>query len=262
MVQHVVDVLPESFRTYYEPFLGGGAVFFELARRKAFKKAVLADANAELIACYTAIRDDVDGVLEELSRPEYEYDKKKYLAMRARTSAGPIRDAARFVYLNRTCFNGLYRVNRSGGFNVPFGKYSNPTIRDERTLRAASEALSGVTLLCCDFETTLKGIRKGDAVYIDPPYAPTSNTSNFTSYTESGFSEEDHRRLAARFAKLAWSNISVVLSNSSVPLTAELYGKWEPVSFSGARNIGGPASYRGSATEILVTANVRTPPIK
>lgn len=256
VLPYILGIAPEKIGTYYEPFLGGGAVFFEFARKKAFKRAVLADANESLVNCYVAIRDDIEGVLAELGKPEYKYGKEEYLSIRAKEPDTSVEKAARFIYLNRTCFNGLYRVNKAGKFNVPFGEYSNPTIKDTAVLKAASAALQGATLLCCDFKEAVKGAKKGDVVYFDPPYIPLSKTSSFTAYTNDGFSDEDHRRLENFFSKLACKGVTAILSNSSAELSKELYGKYNPAYLNGSRNIGGPASYRGNVTEMLVGVNL------
>jgi DNA adenine methylase len=254
MIGRIVSHLPDHIATYYEPFLGGGAVFFEMAREKRFVKAVLSDLNPELMNCYRVVKEDVDDLLKALRRPEYVYAKEAYLKVRAvkPSEIGPVERAARFVYLNRTCFNGLYRENLDGEFNVPFGRYENPVIVDEPALRAASEALQSATLACCGFESALSGAVPGDAAYLDPPYLPISKTSSFTAYNKGGFGEEGHRRLASEFTRLWRAGIPVVLSNSSAPLALELYKGFETLKLTGSRSVGGPASYRKPVKEIIV----------
>lgn len=254
MIERIVSRLPDRIGTYYEPFVGGGAVFFELAREKRFKKAVIADLNADLMNCYKVVKSDVDGLINELRKKKYVYDKKAYLKIRALDvkSLSPIERAARLIYLNRTCFNGLYRVNSNGQFNVPFGSYVSPVILDEPALRAASAALRNVRVLCADFEKALSGIKPGDAAYLDPPYLPVSATSNFTEYNEGGFGADDHRRLARKFVELWEAGIPVVLSNSAAPLAMSLYDGFERIELMGSRSVGGPAEYRKPAKEIIV----------
>jgi DNA adenine methylase len=167
----------------------------------------------------------------------------------------PVARAARLIYLNRTCFNGLYRVNsKTGQFNVPFGDYKNPVICDEPNLLAASKILTDVELLDADFEVVLKNATEGDVVYLDPPYLPISTTSKFTAYNTNGFSVEDHKRLAACFARLTNAGICCVLSNSYAPLTMELYGKYNVTEHMGARVVGGPSAYRKPVKEIIVSS--------
>jgi len=256
MLGRIVSRLPDKIGTYYEPFLGGGAVFFELAREKRFKRAVIGDLNAELVNCYKAVKDDVGGLIEELRSGRYSYSRENYLAVRAWDTAplSPTERAARLIFLNRTCFNGLYRVNQSGGFNVPFGSYKNPTVCDEPALRAAAGALKNVRIVCADFEKVLKGAKPGDASYLDPPYVPISETSSFTGYNEGGFGSEDHKRLARKFRELSSAGVRTVLSNSSAPLALSLYDGFEMTDFMGTRSVGGPAEYRKSVKEILVKA--------
>jgi len=255
MLGRIVSRLPDRIGTYYEPFLGGGAVFFELAREGRFKKAVVGDLNAELVNCYRTVQQDVDGLVRELRSGKYRYDRQVYLEIRAWDTAplSPVERAARFVFLNRTCFNGLYRVNQTTGrFNVPFGSYKSPTICDEPALRAAHGALKNVRLVCADFEKILKGAKPGDAAYLDPPYVPLSETSSFTGYNEGGFGADDHRRLAAKFRELSGAGIAAVLSNSSAPLALSLYDGFERTELMGTRSVGGPAEYRKPAKEIIV----------
>jgi DNA adenine methylase len=257
LVQRITARLPAYMPTYHEPFLGGGATLFELARQGRFKKAIVSDANPELVALWTVVQRNVDGLIRELSdRKKYAYSKDRYLEIRgyANSDMSDIQAAARTLYLNKTCFNGLYRVNRLGEFNVPFGRYVNPTICDEAGLRSASRALANVTILNKDFEKACKDARPGDGVYFDPPYIPASFTSKFTSYTASGFRIDEHERLASLFGTLARSGVRVVLSNSMTKDTLRLYGKYDRDEILGSRNVGGPASYRNPAKEVIVFA--------
>jgi DNA adenine methylase len=213
----IVAKLPDRIGTYYEPFVGGGAVFFTLAAQGRFDRAVIGDGCPELMNAYHVVRDDVDELVRTLSSSSYRYDRQTYLAIRALQPEAlrPVDRAARMIYLNKTGFNGLYRVNSKGQFNTPFGKYNNPVICDEVNLRACSAALQGVDLVEGDFEDSCTDIGAGDAVYFDPPYIPTSDTSKFTNYTSLGFGEEDQRRLAAFFASLRERGACAVLTNST-----------------------------------------------
>jgi DNA adenine methylase len=191
---------PLSYRRYFEPFLGGGALFFRM-RPKA---AALSDVNAELIGCWRAVRDDLDAVMAALSRHRARHSEEYYYSTRVRWNAGHGRGddtcaaerAATFLYLNKTCYNGLWRVNSRGEFNVPAGRYENPTILDRENLRAASNALAGQDIHVAGFEGVLDNAGSGDFVYFDPPYHPISETSDFTSYTPGKFDASDQARLS------------------------------------------------------------------
>jgi len=253
--------LPRSMDTYYEPFIGGGSVFFALANRKAFKRAVINDKNKELTDTYLAISTGkVNDIISILT--DYPNTREFYNEIRARVpSEIPELEVrvARFIYLNKTGFNGLYRVNQSGGFNTPFGKYPNPNYCDKAGLLEAARALEGVTIECGDFETSVAGAKPGDAVYFDPPYLPKSETANFTSYTEGGFSLADHERLARTFRELADRGVAVLLSNADVRRARALYADYRIARIQARRNINSDGDKRGEVSEILVGANL--PPI-
>lgn len=251
--------LPSRIGTYVEPFVGGGAVFFALAAERRFKRAVLADKNRELIDVYKGVKADVDGVIALLldytrRHSEATYYKARDLDPKALDLA---ERAARLIYLNRTGYNGLYRVNRSGQFNVPFGRYENPKICNEPRLRAAAEALRarGVTIKVADFERSCERVEPGDAVYFDPPYVPLTKTASFTSYHSESFGAEEHRRLASTFDALTRRRVAVVLSNSGGRETRRLYEadgvEIERVLVS--RPINSKASSRGAVAELLVS---------
>lgn len=258
---HIVSRLPEKIDRYFEPFLGGGALFLELSRQKRFGRAVVGDENPELMNAYKVIRTSVRDLVAELRNGGYEYDKTRYLEVRAldALSLDPVPRAARFIYLNKTCFNGLYRVNGEGRFNVPFGKYKAPVICDEENLLAVSKAMKKARIVEDDFEHQVQGAKAGDFVYFDPPYLPISDTSSFTSYTKGGFSLGDHVRLSLLFRELAQKGVSVILSNSEHPTVRRLYGDFEMVTITGPRTVGGPAEFRKSVSEVLVMANVPLP---
>lgn len=249
--------LPERIDTYYEPFVGGGAVFFALARQGRFRKAVLADRNAELIEMYQAVRDDVEGVVKALRG--LRHSEEEYYRIRAQKPRSSVRRAARMIYLNRTGFNGLYRVNRAGEFNVPFGRYVDPTICDEERLFAVSEALAGVRIEHADFTETVRGARAGDAVYFDPPYVPVSATARFAEYHFEPFTDAHHERLRDVFGELVARGVAAVLSNSDTPRTRELFSRYSHEFVSARRNINSNAGRRGPVTELLAFANPELP---
>ena len=214
---------PEDFNpitnTYYEPFVGGGAVFFDLLP----KKAGLSDLNKELVTTYNVIKNNVDELIQSLQK--HIYDKEYYLEVRAKKidDLSDVEIASRFIFLNRTGFNGLYRVNKSGQFNVPFGRYNNPVICDEDNLRRVSDALQDVTITHQDYKNVLKTAKSGDFIQFDPPYYPINATSSFTSYTAEGFLEKEQTELRDTFVKLHEKGCFVMLSNSDTPFINELY---------------------------------------
>ncbi|MEE2961800.1 MAG: DNA adenine methylase [Myxococcota bacterium] len=242
---------PEQFNRYHEPFVGGGAAFFRLAP----KRATISDVNSDLIGTYTSIRDNVDAVIQALkahrSEEEYYYQVRQLNV----ANLSSVEAAARIIFLNRTCFNGLYRVNRSGRFNVPFGKYANPTICNEANLRAVSSALQKVQLKNESVFEIGKRVKQGDLVYFDPPYQPVSKTASFTNYTQFGFGEEHQARLAKLFGRLANRGVHVVLSNSDTPLIRELYKDFKIDKIYARRAINSRADRRGPIGEVLVSAS-------
>lgn len=250
LLPEILARFPSRFNRYFEPFLGGAAVFFALEPRKA----ALSDINADLIGTYKALRDDLPGVIRHLAK--HEATEEHYYAVRAQDPAGlsPAASAARFIYLNRTCFNGLYRVNRSGKFNVPFGRYKNPRICHEENLEAVSEALQDVDLRVMSAFDSARRARRGDLVYFDPPYDPISPTASFTAYTSGGFGREQQVELAQLFTLLAKRGVHVVLSNSDTPFIRELYRDFEVSQVMARRAINARGSGRGAVAEVLVTS--------
>lgn len=239
--------------TYYEPFVGGGALFFALRP----KRAVLSDINHRLIHTYTAVRDDVDKIIEGLRHAERKHSKKFFLEVRAADidAESDVSVAIWMIYLNKTCFNGLYRVNSSGKFNVPFGRYTNPKICDEENLRACSAALHGVTLRTASFADVLfrAGLQSGDAVYCDPPYAPLSKSSSFTAYDKNGFGDRDQEDLRDVALYLVNRGVRVLVSNSNAPLIRKLYSTDFVIEeLQAARSINSKAGGRGKITELLI----------
>ncbi|MBK8254467.1 MAG: DNA adenine methylase [Polyangiaceae bacterium] len=245
---------PKTFGRYHEPFVGGGAVFFNLAQRKALPKgAVLSDNNERLIRAYRGVRDSVEHVISLLQ--EYPYEKNFYLAMRERPidAATDAEVAAWFIYVNRTGFNGLYRVNQKNQFNVPFGDYTNPKICDAENLRACAKALSQAELRCEPFDLVAERAAPGDFVYFDPPYVPLSTTSSFTSYTANGFGHAHQQKLANVARSLKARGVHVLLSNSSAPLVRELYSEgFATIEVHAARSVNSRGDGRGKIVELLM----------
>lgn len=250
-----------AFRTYHEPFVGGGALFFELHRQGALRDgAVLSDKNPHLLEVWQVVREDVDALVSALAHHKARHCEDYYYQVRAERSPDRVARAARVIYLNKTCFNGLYRENRRGDFNVPFGRYTDPPILDEENLRACSLALRDVDLRCHGFEAAADGVGARDFVYFDPPYVPVSKTSVFTEYQKDGFGEADQRRLAQVFRELSQRGARVMLSNSWSPLVFECYGEYTLHQLSAARNLNSKADRRGAVSEALVEnfARLRT----
>lgn len=247
---------PEKFNfktgRYFEPFVGGGAVFFDLGCEKGF----LSDLNNELVITYNVIKNDVDNLIKSLKK--HKYQKEYYLKVREKNpkKLSDLHVASRFIYLNRTCFNGMYRVNSNGGFNVPFGKYSNPLICDEINLRRVSKALKNVEIKCQDYKEVLKKAGSGDFIYFDPPYYPIKKTASFTSYTKETFLEKEQIELRNTFLELTKRGCFVMLSNSDTPFINKIYSGLKGVRITkvkAGRMINSDSSKRGKITEVLIT---------
>lgn len=256
LLPHILASLPTRVETYYEPFVGGGAVFFALASEGRFRQAVLGDLNRELVDVYRSVKTRVR-VLVRLLRAHAERHNREYFYEVRQLDPSQLdreQRAARLIYLNKTGYNGLYRVNRSGQFNVPFGRYKNPTICDEARLLAAAHALRGVSLKVQDFQRLSASAAPGDAVYFDPPYVPVSRTASFTAYHRDEFGQAGHERLAAVFTELSERQVACVLSNSMTPLTRALYrGRHFKVQqVQVGRSINSQGSARGQVPELLV----------
>ena len=248
--------LPERIGNYHEPFLGGGALFFALVRAGllAGHKAFLSDTNPELIAAYRAIQHDVEAVISCLRR--HRHDRAEFYRVREQDwrALSPPEAAARTIYLNRTGFNGLYRVNRQGRFNVPFGRYKNTRFCDEDNLRAVSRALRKAKLCQEPFERVLARTQRGDLVYFDPPYVPLSPTASFVSYAKDGFSLEYQERRAEAFEELTHRGVHVMLSNSAVPWVRRRYQGHRIHEVLARRNVNSKAERRGPIKELLITS--------
>lgn len=250
MLPHLLPLVPKGFGVYHEPFVGGGALFWALRP----ERAVLSDANKRLVRTYAGVRDCVDSVVHFLQRSPH--SKQFFLKLRQWRVDSAVDDAsvaAWMIYLNKTAFNGLYRVNGNGRFNVPFGNYENPRICDEPNLRACSSALQGVTLLHADFATVTSRAEPGDVVYFDPPYLPISATSSFTGYTPGGFTLGDHVRLRDVGLALKARGVHVIVSNSAAPELVELYSKGFTVTrVRASRSVAAAGSSRGKVDELII----------
>jgi DNA adenine methylase len=254
--------LPRRFRRYHEPFVGGAALFFHLRNSGRLRVgAVLSDYNRELVLCYQVVRDDVESLIAALKQHErYRLDRGYFMDIRGWDrqpgfeQRSAVERAARTIFLNRTCYNGLYRLNNKGQFNAPFGYYKNPLICDPENMRAASAALQDVDLRVGDFGDVATRAEPGDLVYFDPPYVPVSATASFTHYTGQTFGPEDQRRLARLFDTLMENGVYVMLSNSATPLSRELYAA-HAVSTSvvyASRKINCDGRKRGNVEELIV----------
>lgn len=249
--------IPKKFNTYYEPFIGGGAFLFELQP----KRAVISDRNEDLIFTYLSVRDNIDELIELLKIYATKNNSVDYYEIRAMdrdtdafSKLKPVERAARLIYLNKTCYNGLYRVNSQGLFNTPFGNYKNPAICDEYVLRAVNDYFTCNDVKIChtDFELTVKNAEKGDFVYFDPPYHSPNNT-NFTGYQQGGFDESEQERLAATYRRLTDSGVYCSLSNSSTPFIHGLFKDYNIHIVKANRAINSNGNDRGAVDEVIVT---------
>ena len=258
--RQLIPVINESIsknfthHNYYEPFVGGGAILFHLYP----KKAVINDFNEELINVYKTIKENPEELITDLrthkNDPDYFYDIRALDRKNDFLKLSDIERASRVIYLNKTCYNGLYRVNSSGEFNSPFGRYENPNIVNESTIRAVSNYLNdnNITILNGDFEDALKGIKKGDFVYFDPPYHPVSASSNFTGYVQGGFLESDQKRLRDLCNKLHDKGVKFLLSNSATQFIKNLYKDYTIKYVKASRAINSNAKKRGEIDEVLI----------
>lgn len=244
--------MPKSYNRYFEPFIGGGALFFELQPTNAY----ISDMNEELINLYNVVKNDVYELIEELKK--HEISKEYFMNIRNidRTKNykkwSNIQKASRFIYLNRTCFNGMYRVNSKGEFNVPFGNYKNPRIIDERNLINCSNLLQKTEIRNADFSEILNYVQNGDFVYFDPPYVPLNETSSFTSYTKDGFDIDMQFKLREVCDELDSKGVKFMLSNSDTKFVNELYENYNIKKVFASRQINANPNGRGKITEVLV----------
>jgi DNA adenine methylase len=241
--------LPATFQSYFEPFLGGGALFFGLGP----DRAVLSDSNEELIQCYEVVRDSPDRLIDHLAGMRV--SEKEFYRLRAIAHATlpPVSRAARFIYLNKTCYNGLYRVNKKGQFNTPFGRYEAASLVEANNLLRASRLLQRATLRCADYRNTLEHAREGDFIYLDPPYLPVGRYSDFKRYTKESFYESDHIQLAQQFRRLADAGCVVLLSNSYHEKIASLYADFHQATVAAPRYVNCKGEGRGKIKELLIS---------
>lgn len=249
LLHELISRMPKSYNVYFEPFIGGGALFFAAAP----VRAVIADINDDLVNVYNVVRDNPEELIEALSG--YVNDKDFYYKVRAQdqNTLSPLERAARLIYLNRTCFNGLYRVNKNGQFNVPFANYKNPNIVQSEKIMVASNTLHNTQVFHASFEKVLVNAKKGDFIYLDPPYYPKDVYSDFKRYNKEQFYQNDHERLADLYNELSDRGCYVMLSNSDTLFTRALYSQWRVDTVYAKRMINRDASKRGEVTEIIVT---------
>ncbi len=250
--------LPEKYNSYFEPFLGGGAVFFSMSPHKSY----LNDINQTLIQSYLNVKNNVDKLImslkniedEFLSKNEEQRKKFYYSAREKYNSLSPedFEKSIYFLFLNKTSFNGIYRENSKGGFNVPMGKYKNPKIVDEDNLKVVSKALANSHISSGSYIDAVKDAVAGDFVYFDPPYHPLSETSSFTSYSKDSFSKEDQISLRDLFIELDKKGVYVMLSNSSAPFIKEIYSGYNQIPVSASRMINSKADKRGKINEVVI----------
>ncbi len=260
LLTQILPLFPSEFENYHEPFLGGGAVFFELYSRGLLedKNIFLSDINDELINAYLHVKENPTKLISELKKYKQNHSKDFYYHTRSLDrevnfkKTPPIKRAARFIYLNKTCFNGLYRVNAKGYFNVPMGSYKNPNIADEEAIYRASEALQNATIKCQSFTDVLNDATSGDFVYFDPPYYPLTPTANFTSYNQDGFLEAEQIKLFEVFKELSDRGCKVAQSNSDTEFIKELYKAFDINIVMMNRFINSNKYGRGKVKETLI----------
>lgn len=255
LLPEIRKYIPNKFSTYYEPFIGGGAVLFDIQPQKA----IVNDVNSELINLYQVVKYDVEALIEDLSKhkneEEYFYEVRAWDRDHATyKELTDIERASRIHYLNKTCYNGLFRVNQSGQFNSPFGRYKNPNIKNTITLRAVSKYFNqaNIEFRNTDFEEAVKGIRKGAFVYFDPPYDPVSDSANFTGYVKSGFDKDEQIRLKKLCDRLDQRGVKFLLSNASTDFINDLYGRYKIEHIKAKRVINSNSDGRGEVDEVLV----------
>lgn len=252
LLKNIRELYPSNINTYYEPFIGGGAVFFDLAPNKY----LISDSNPELINAYKMVASKPNEIIQQLSNmkntPEFFYE----LRLLKYESLDNVSAAARTIYLNRTCFNGLYRVNKNGEFNVPYGKYKNPDFIQKDRIIDCSKLLKSRSIKCMDFRSFDElEFDKNDFVFFDPPYVPLEGYADFKRYTKEQFYEDSQQDLAGIFNRLAKKNVRLVLTNSNTPLVNQLYDGFEKIVVNSKRNISSKASTR-KGQDVIIYANI------
>jgi DNA adenine methylase len=248
----IIRKLPEKINKYVEPFLGGGSILIELIKKSSFNSAVCMDINEELIHSYNQIKTNVENLIKELSLPSYSYSRENFERIKRidKRSLSDIEIASRFIFLNKTCFSGLYRVNKKGEFNTPFGVYDNPKIFSPDNFRELSVGFSKVDFICGDFRSfNYEELDRNDAVYFDPPYIPISKTSSFTGYSKGGFSIDDHRYLAFIARNCS---CPVFISNSDCEKSREIFQDFNLDSIEASRSTGSNHSSRTRRKELII----------
>ncbi|HUT06031.1 MAG TPA: DNA adenine methylase [Nitrosopumilaceae archaeon] len=253
------ESLPPSMGTYFEPFLGGGALLFHILTERSDQRCGISDLNADLVLAYTIIRDKTDELITSLKNHQKNYQKDSksyYYFIRDSNPKSAVEKTSRLLFLNRTCFNGLYRVNMKGKFNVPLGRYTNPNIVNEENIHSVSRVLQSrkVSIKCRDFDAILVDAKKDDFVYFDPPYQPVSSTANFTSYTNKSFTYGDLQRLAKLCLKLDSKGCKVMLSNSNSQEVADMFSgkQWKLKKIAANRSINSDSKKRTGHFELLI----------
>jgi len=254
LLSQLEPLFPKKFKTYHEPFVGAGSVMFYLTQTRKIKKIFVSDVNEELINVYRVVRDNVNELIEILKKYQKKHSKEVYYDTRGEDPElmSNLSRAARFIYLNRTCFNGLYRVNASGKFNVPIGSYKNPGICQEETLRSISKLLTEVEIENQSFEKVLKDAETGDFVYFDPPYYPLKKSS-FTTYAKDKFLDEEQKQLFRTFKKLDEKGCLIMHSNSDTQFIKDLYKDYNIQFVDARRNINSNSNGRGKIKEVVIT---------
>jgi DNA adenine methylase len=243
------ECLPAGFRRYFEPFLGGGAMFFDLRPNQA----ILSDSNQDLIQCYQTVRDQPEELIQHLGMLKVSEEEYYHIRGLRPETLSEIPRAARFIYLNKTCFNGLFRVNKKGLFNTPFGHYKRVSLVDPENLRNASRLLQTAALHCQDYQTVLELARPGDFIYLDPPYLPVGKYSDFKRYTKEFFYESDHAKLAQLYSRLIENRCFVLLSNSYHARVSSLFVGFNQVTVEVPRFVNCKGTGRGKVKELLIS---------
>ncbi len=258
LAERIAELLPVDLerRVYREPFVGGGAMYFWLHAHRRPRRAHLSDTLADLVHAYNCVREQPDALIRRLQRLEATHDEAQYYRVRERFNAErgatPLERAAWLIYLNKTCYNGLFRTNRAGGFNVPLGRFVDPTVVDPTRLRAASRALQSASIVHQSFDHLLDTARPGEVVYLDPPYVPLSKTASFASYAHGPFTPADQERLAELFRKLDERGCLLALSNSDTPEVRRLYAGFDLQTIMAPRSISRAGATRHPVSELLV----------